>query len=245
MRRSTRRTTPYHAAVAAGFASLLVAVGTQAGSATIDAGDGSTATFEYRDDMLRINNSVDASSYAVVRDGSLYTVSLNNGQPMVIDAGAMMKGMGAMDLPAPTTTSDLDGTLISLEDTGRNETVAGIEGDVYQVRFEDASGMERSETLVLSTDKRVLEFNDAMLQMVSVAAELASTEVQEQGQDFQNRLQELNAGVLRFGDQMQIISLSGDPVPEERFALPAAPMDIRNLGSMLGNFPLPNEPDNN
>ena len=82
-----------------------------------------------------------------------------------------------------------------------------------------------------------------MYQMVNFAAEMASTQVQAQGQEFQDRLEALNAGVLRFGDQMQIISISGDAVPEERFALPAQPMDFNNLGSMLGNFAQPSEPE--
>ncbi len=232
-------------ALLTGFTALLFGGGSLAGTATIDVGDGNTATYEYRDDMLRINSSADAGSYAVFRDGSLYTVSLNDGQPMVIDAGSMMKGIGAMNLPGPSVASEFDDKLISFEDTGQDETVAGINGDVYEVRFEDSSGSQRSATLVLSTDQRVREFNAAMLRMVSTAGGLSNQPLPDRGQEFKARLDALNAGVLRYGDQMRVTRISSDAVPAERFELPAPPMNFKDLGSMLGNFPQPRQQDQN
>jgi hypothetical protein len=222
------------------LAALTAASGAQAGSATIDA-NGHQVTFEYNASMLRINNSMEASSYVVMRDGTMYTVSLAAGTPMVMDAGSMMKGMGNMpgmdSMTPPTGATDLDGRVISLTDTGDNETVAGIEGDVYELVLEEGNGNRRTETLVLSTDKRVIEFRDAMLLMVDIAAAMAPEQgidnAREQGEELEKRLRNMNAGVLRFGSQMSIAEISGDAIPAARFELPAPPMDMQGFGSML------------
>jgi len=47
------------------------------------------------------------------------------------------------------------------------------------------------------------------------------------------RLNEMDAGVLRYGSEMIVTSLSGEDIAAERFALPAAPMDMQGLGNML------------
>lgn len=204
---------------------------TQAGTATVSSGPGDTAIFEYAGDMLRINSD-QPDSYVVVRDGNLYAVSFNDGQPMVIDAGSMMKGMANM-IPQ-VIESDLDARLISLKDTGKGETVAGISGDVYELTFEDENGAEQKETLVLSTDKRALEFRDALFNMMSFAAKIADTDQPPRDDDVSKRLMALDAGVLRYGSEMTVTEISGDPVPAQRFELPAEPLDMQGLGGLFG-----------
>ncbi len=217
-------------------AALLAAPVVLAGSATLISNDGGTATFEYNDSMLRIGSDANPESYALMRDGKFYTVSVNNGQPIVIDAGSMMKGMGSMNMAPTTVTSDFDVDVLSVKDTGKNETVAGIKGDVYEIRFRDEDGQERSETMVLSKDKRVREFSDALFRMMNVAAEFASDKAMKQGQDMRSKLEELDAGVLRYGNEMRISSIDGDKVPGARFELPAQPMNLEGFGAMLGNL---------
>jgi len=225
-------------------AALVAAQGAAAGSATVDAGNGNSVTFEYNDTMLRINNSIDANSYAVMRDGTMFTVAIAEGMPIVMDAGAMMKSMGNMPgmeaINLPTDAGDLDGRVVSLKDTGRDETVAGIMGDLYELTVEDDNGQQRTETLVLSTDKRVLEFRDAMLLMVDMTASISPQqgmdEAREQGKELEARLRGLNAGVLRIGDQMSVTAITDDAIPDARFELPAKPMDLQGFGSMLGEM---------
>jgi hypothetical protein len=181
--------------------------------------------------MLRINSD-QPDSYVVVRDGNLYAVSFNDGQPMVIDAGSMMKGMANM-IPQ-VIESDLDARLISLKDTGKDETVAGINGDVYELKIEDENGAEQTETLVLSDDKRALEFRDALFNMMSFAAKIAGTDKAPKEDDISKRLLAMDVGVLRYGSEMTVTEISGDPVPAQRFDLPAEPLDMQGLGGLFG-----------
>ncbi len=204
---------------------------TMAGTAVVQSGDGGEAMFEYRGDMLRIGMG-DGQSYAIVRDGTIYAVSVEDGQTMVIDAGSVMRGFAsAATAVAP---SDLDAEVLSMDKTSRKETVAGIVGEVYEVRFRDDNGQERKAEIVLSDDPLAIEFRDALFGMMNVATEIASEKAQAQGEDMRERLDELNAGVLRYENELVLTRISGESVDAARFELPAEPMNLQGLGSMLG-----------
>jgi hypothetical protein len=183
--------------------------------------------------MLRIN-ATQNGGYALLRDGHFYTVGYNNGQAMVFDAGAMLQGFG--DMAPQAIHGDLGAEIVSLEDTGENEIVAGIDGDIYTVKFIDDSGEERSESLVLSRDRRALEFRDAMFQMMSFAETMTpgQDKAKAQSQDIRVRLNSLNAGILRYGREMTVTKISGETVADERFELPAQPLDLQGLGKLFG-----------
>ena len=202
-----------------------------AGTATIASSDGEAMTFEYRgDDLLRVG--VADESYMLVRDNTLYVVSMNNGEPMVINASSMMKGFSGMVQQAapPATTADF----VSLEKTGRAETVAGIRGDVYLLTTEE-DGRAQTRELVMSDDARAIEFRDAMFIMGHAAMEaLDDYPRPDDDKDVQKQLEAMNLGVLRVGEDMTVTSLSGDNVAAARFELPAEPMDMGGLGAMMG-----------
>jgi hypothetical protein len=209
--------------------SLTLVSAAQAGKAVVSAAEGS-AIFEYQGDSLRIG-SADISNYVVVKGGDMYVVSTQGGQPMVIDAGAMLQGMVASG--TNIAPSALSARIGDLEATGRRETVAGIDGEVYLVSFTDDQGQAQREEVVLSTDPLALEFRDALFSMASLAEQFADQQSIDTGRDLQQRLNEMDAGVLRYGSEMSVTSLSGETVAAERFALPAAPMDMQGLGNML------------
>jgi hypothetical protein len=211
-------------------AMLLLPPAASAGTATMQNADGSNAEFEYNDSMLRIGSG-DADGYTVVRDGSIYVVSLNDGQPIVMDAGSMMKGFDVSAYAAPT---DLTSEFLGLDDTGRSETVAGIKGRVYELRFKDGDGNEQSEEIVLSEDARALEFRDALFIMLEVASSLTGGDANEAGRSIQKRLSDMDAGVLRYGNDMRLTRIDGSAVDPARFELPAEPMSLEGLGGMLG-----------
>jgi hypothetical protein len=202
-----------------------------AGTATIASSDGEAMTFEYRgDDLLRVG--VADESYMLVRDNTLYVVSMNNGEPMVINASSMMKGFSGMVQQAapPATTADF----VSLEKTGRAETVAGIRGDVYLLTTEE-DGRAQTRELVMSDDARAIEFRDAMFIMGRAATDaLDDYQLPDADKDVQKQLEAMNLGVLRVGKDMTVTSLSGDSVAAARFELPAEPMDMQGLGAMMG-----------
>ena len=209
-----------------------------AGTATIRTGGSGKAIFEYSETMLRIGDG-GADGYAVVRDGSLFAVTFANGQPMVIDAGAMMRSMagaGAATGMPQMAPADLNGEFLGIDSTGRKETVAGIEGEVYILRTRDDAGQEQSDEVVLSSDKRAREFFDALYMMLGTVQDAASKQALAQGKEIKAELDKMNAGVLRFGDDMAVTAIDSDPVDATRFALPAQPMSLEGLGSMLGNM---------
>jgi hypothetical protein len=224
------RTMPstFTAAVAGGV--LLLSPLAEAGKAVVTAEGGSQAIFEYRDDMLRIGNDQN-NSYMVMREGTMYVVSLEGEQPMVFNASSMIKGMAQNTLQVAPST--LTSEFVSIKDTGRDETVAGIKGDVYEVTIRE-DGKERTDEIVLSKDKRAREFRDALFAMSTVAEDIAGKEAVEQGRDMQEKLMDMNVGVLRYADQMQVSSITGDKIDSSRFELPAEPMDMQDLGAMMG-----------
>lgn len=210
-----------------------------AGSAVLQSADGSSSTFEYNSEALRIGVADANESYAVIRDGSFYSVIQDDGRTMVIDAGSMMKGFGAMAGAAAPT--DLMAEVVSLKKTGRSETVAGIGGDVYMLRIVDENGDEQNEEIVLSTDRRARELRDAMYLMMDVASKMTSGTTPENAKDVWNRLAKLDAGVLRYGNDMVITSITSDKVDDARFELPAEPMKLDGLGSMLSGMSMGSE----
>lgn len=204
-----------------------------AGKAVLTSAQGDESVFEYQRDMLRINTEED-SNYAIVRDGSMYSVMENDGNTMVIDAGPMMQTFSAMAKGA--NPGDLAVKVISLKNTGKKETVAGIEGKVYELYFEDENGETRTEDLVLSTDRRARELRDALFLMMSTLAKHMSMGDPANAKDMLNRLEDLDSGILRFGDDMILSSISGDRIDDARFVLPAEPMNLQGLGDLLGGM---------
>ncbi len=202
--------------------------------AEVTTADDKVMTFEYQGDKLRINTP-EGEGYMVMRDGHMYVVSVSDGQPMVFDMNSAFSMFGGM--AASATPEAVEGHMISLKSTGRSETLGGMKGEVYILRFVDADGKEQSEEIVLSDDPRALGFRDAISDMAMTMSKSIDEEKfrkeMESGQEMQKELQKLNKGVLRYGDDMKIRSIKDVKVADERFALPAEPTD---LGAAMGNM---------
>lgn len=215
------------------LASPLITVKAIAGSATLSSKDGESSTFEYNDKYLRISIP-GQDGYALVRDGSIFTVMQQDGRTLVIDAGSAMKGMGAG--VASAVPGQFNSEIGSLDATGRSETIAGIKGEVYQLNFVDEDGNEQTEEMVLSDDPRALEFRDGLFLMVGVAANLTSDGNTDNTKSIQKALGEMNSGILRYGQEMVVTAIDGDTVDASRFELPAEPLNLQGIGAMLGSM---------
>lgn len=213
---------------------LLAALPALAGTATITAGDeGQSMTFEYAgDDLLRMSTSED--TYMLVRDNTLYIVGNEGGEPMVFNASSMMRGFsGMMQQAAPAATTN---EFVSLEATGRTETVAGIEGEVYLLTMRE-EGEERTEDVVMSDDERAIEFRDALFMMArATMAALDNPESKANSEEMEARLRDTGMGILRVGQEMTVSRITGERVAAARFELPAEPMDMQGLGAMMGSM---------
>ncbi|MFK8043803.1 hypothetical protein [Congregibacter sp.] len=211
----------------------LLAFDATAGSATVASKDGQSSTFEYSDKYLRISIP-GQDGYALVRDGSIYTVMQQDGRTLVIDAGSAMKGMGA---GVPTAVpAQFNSEIGSLDKTGRSETVAGIKGEVYQLNYVDENGNEQSEEMVLSDDPRALEFRDGLFLMIGVASQLTSEGTEDSTASIQKALSDIDSGILRYGQDMTVTEINSDGVDPSRFELPAEPLNLQGIGAMLGSM---------
>lgn len=216
------------AGIALGLAASFAA---QAGTATVIAGEGEQSmTFEYAsNDLMRMSTSED--SYLLVRDNTLYIVGNEGGEPMVFNASSMMRGLsGMIQQAAPAATTN---EFVSLEETGRSETVAGIVGDVYLLTvLED--GSKRTDEVVMSGDARAIDFRNALFMMArATMTALDDPDAAANSKELEARLRDTGLGILRVGDEMTVSEISGDKVAAARFELPAEPMDMQGLGAMM------------
>ncbi|PLW82175.1 hypothetical protein CWI75_10325 [Kineobactrum sediminis] len=190
---------------------------------------GNRTTFEYEGDKLRINSD-DQQGYMIMRDRKLYVVTEDQGEFAVIDLSQAMSMFGGFAKAAVPDMTDV--RVESLQATGRKETLAGIQGEVYLLKFTDHEGKAQQTEMTLSPDPRALGFRDAINRM---ATNLAGLLDQQQSSDhLQGQLTSRNLGVLRYGTDMQVSTIDATVVDPARFVLPAEPTDMSGLGKMFG-----------
>ncbi|MDO8861857.1 hypothetical protein Q6D67_09105 [Haliea sp. E1-2-M8] len=216
------------------YPALLLTLGLGAGPASADIAqvvnaEGDKMTFEYQGDQLRIDMNKD-KNYMLVRGEEIYAVTDNDGEIMVIDVKQTLSMFGNM---AQSAIPDMAAVNVeSLEATGRSETVAGIQGEVYKLTYTDQEGKRQQSDLVLSADRRAMGFRDAVHRMAST---LSSMLAQQGTHDrLQAQLAAQNLGVLRYGEDMRVTAITETQVADARFVLPAEPTDLSGLGGLFG-----------
>ncbi|MEQ8802825.1 hypothetical protein [Haliea sp.] len=216
------------------YPALLLALGLSAGPASADIAEvvdaeGNRMSFEYEGDQLRINMNQE-NSYMLVRGEQIYAVTDNDGEIMVIDVKQTLSMFGNM---AQSAIPDMAAVNVeSLEATGRSETVAGIPGEVYNLKYTDQEGRRQESDMVLSSDRRAMGFRDAVHRMAST---MSSMLAQQGTHDrLQAQLDGMNLGVLRYGEDMRVTAITETQVADARFVLPAEPTDLSGLGGLFG-----------
>lgn len=162
----------------------------------------------------------DGYGYSVVREGKLYSVMRMDGQWMVLEAGEMVEGLAAMvleDMP------ELQVRSAKIDKAGGSETVAGIRGDLYRLTVVDGNGDTETSELVLTSDSLVTELT-----------QIANS--WDQGGVAGARSEKLMAamprgkrGMLRWGDQFELVSISTEAPDAGLFELPAKPQSMAEM----------------
>ncbi|GAB3276330.1 hypothetical protein [Parahaliea aestuarii] len=223
-------------ALACGITLALGSTIASADIAEVTTEDGEVMTFEYEGNQLRINAGANGEGYMLLRDEKMYVVNYNEGKPMVFDLGSAFRMFGQM--AASATPNTVESKVISLKATGASETLGGIKGEVYELRFVDHEGRERQDTMVLSSDPLAIGFRDAIENMANtIASNLDEEDIKQQveaSEKLQQQLADLDKGVLRYGKDMQVRSIKDTTVDAQRFVLPAEPTDLG--GMMSGMF---------
>ncbi len=205
---------------------VIAAAGVADSTLTYDTGD-DRLIVESRGDDVRMGPASGDDGYVLLKDGAVYAVSTTGDGPLVIDLGAMMQSFSAMMPPgmAEEAFGDAaaDGPPPKVTRTGRNETHAGVKGEVVTLTMPDG---ERSE-VVLTDDpdvsagfvafQRVAESLVADMPPGMGGAPMIVPQV-TLGEEL------ARSGVLRVEDTMTLIAIDRTAPDAARFALPAQPI---------------------
>lgn len=209
------------------------------GKATLESSDGQQrlqSTLEYDGrGALRMTAGQDPNQYLLHRDGKVYSVFSQDGTPLVVEMGAMLKTLGGM-AQQNAGQQPLAGDVAEfrdLRDTGRTETVAGIKGRVHELSYVDSQGRARTESLVLSSDGRARELTQTLFAFGEAMAAAAATAEPAGSRRLETEIVGGNQGVLRFGTQFRVLAFDGSTPSAARFELPAAPTQMPDLGGMM------------
>ncbi|MFA7437761.1 hypothetical protein [Castellaniella sp.] len=199
-----------------------------AGTATVvdrTSGSGETMKLAWQDDgSLRIN--VDAENpdeFMLIRDGKVYAVAFEDGAPLVMEVSGMLKAMGGMLQNGLGADQPLPADIASVEPTGQTETVAGLPGRVYRITAVDADGERTSVEAVLTDDARAAEMTRVFM------TGILSLFGQGQADDFLAALPADGKGMLRYGSDYALGSISGQAPHADQFELPAPPVDLAEM----------------
>jgi hypothetical protein len=196
-----------------------------------------------RIDMSMAGMPANVKGWQVMRDGKIYSVTVTDGQTMVIEMGGMMKMMGnaigTQGLQGADTLGDVQ-EFHSLKPTGRRETVAGVNGEVFLLDYRPGNGQRQQTEVVLSDQRTVREMTEAMLSYGKVLSTAMGNTEPEGSSRVEAEFKLRQLGMLRFGDQLKAVRVSSQAPSAQRLELPAAPISfpqIPGLANMGGTKP--------
>ncbi|HHJ13170.1 MAG TPA: hypothetical protein ENJ79_02170 [Gammaproteobacteria bacterium] len=185
-------------------------------------------------DRLRVSHE---GGYTLYRDGHVYMVHASNGKPEVYDLQAMMQQMQGMQPGGGAVQGGFGETLVKARKTGRTEVVAGLRGEVHEVTVRWEKGEETRE-LVLSRDPAVVELTRAWIGMLT----RISPDTDGSEESLESYLVRHKAGLLRFGDDMRLVSLDRTEPDPALFELPAPPRQMPDLRQRMPAGAAPSYP---
>ena len=206
-----------------------------AGSATIKNGD-DVSRMSWQDPQTVRTDTATEDAYMVLRDGKTYLVStqIDSGMPPVMEVGDMVQGLAdALDEDgALTSPSARTPRIESVRKTGRTETVAGIQGDVYDVTLVDDQGETSHQSMVLTSDALATEMTAAYF---AISGSIVGT---ERVAEFTDALPARQRGLLRLGDDIVVQAISSAAPAADTFELPAEPV---NFGDLMKELMAPSQ----
>lgn len=188
-------------------------------TAVYDLGGGDQLRVEYLD-AANFRVGTDAENYQLMLDGRLYAVA----QGQVIDVekvSRQIRAVGADTFLAGLlgdATSDVP-TDISVRPLGRQETVAGYTGDVYEAVARTSNGEQRAD-LVVTDDANLKAVQDALMKVAKDAVAAVGAESSAYTRPLQQVEQQGLGGLLRYGEDLRLVSLDHTPIPAGRIRLP-------------------------
>lgn len=192
-----------------------------AGTATLQTGQ-DVSTMSWQDSRTVRFDTPKSEGYMLVQGDKVYVVQTQGGGPQVMEVGAMMQGFAQAAQGKAGQKAGAD-KLESVKATGRKETVAGIVGEVYELRLTNVKGQTRSTDAVLTGHPLVVEMTAAYM---GLSAGLAGAKAVAQ---FKDGLPAGKTGLLRMGIDMKVQAISSDAPAATAFKLPAKPVTMQNM----------------
>ncbi len=201
---------------------------TAGGTATVESPRGDKTEIAWREPTSVRMGMPNQSAYMLVREGRLYSVQTARGRTMVMDMTAMGSRIPGGAAPSGVASAT---ALVEMRPTGRRETLAGVEGEVYRVTWRNSEGREQTDVAVLSRDDLAVELTRAFHQFSRAQAKASG---QSAPDAMGEALVERGLGILRFSDRLQVAELSGEAPPASAFELPAEPMRMPDMPAGRG-----------
>jgi hypothetical protein len=203
------------------------------GTAVLEAGIGAnrvSSTIEFTGGNMRMGASMPGfNGYMVMTDTGIYSVTTRMGRPMVLNLGAMMSLLGGMAeemmQSQGLSLNNGIGQITEITDAGRDESVAGISGRVYNLTYVDDRGNPQTEELVLGRDANLRELTETLATWSRMMAAYLSVDLGDYQAVMDNLLQ-YGDGILRLGSGYRLASLDINAPDSSRFRLPAAPQQM-------------------
>lgn len=164
---------------------------------------------------IRMNMS--QGQFLLKQGDDIYSVSGSDAQGYT---AISLNSIAAVSFGSQDNTSTGEDPEFSLVNTGKTETVAGFEGNVFVLTYRQDGKKMRSE-LVLSKDPQLAQVRSALMSMTSTWAKMAGANMSA-ADSFAQTSSELNqyGGLLRQDNSMVLLSLSQQDMPDDYYALP-------------------------
>ncbi len=202
------------------------------GRATIIS-DGSEATIEFSQNQMLRMDSPDGEGYMLLRDRKLYTVINQGGSMMVFDMAAAMSMMGDQAQSESFWDNEI-AEIKSFEATGSQETIAGIQGDVFEMVALHTDGETVTTEVVVTENEAVAELTHAMYAMAEVLIAAVNEAPPAAFHEMKSLVIDQGLGVLRQGNDFSVATIDAKAPNPARFELPAEPMELPSMGNFGG-----------
>lgn len=182
-------------------------------------GNDQTLKVSYRD-TNHIRMDVGAEGYMLVSDEKVYMVTRSDGKWTAMDMDEMAGMMKLFGQKAPDKTGRSVGET-RFETTGRKETIAGYEGEVYRVIYTDSSGKASEQEVVLSNHPDVKELNQSWIALASRMAQIMDRNAADELKHATQAAREQGiGGMLRSGEDMILQNLKRTSLKASHYKLP-------------------------
>lgn len=184
--------------------------------ATYKYSDGTMVTIVTRDrEHVRMDTS--PTSYTLLSNGKVYSVTCEDGQCRAMDMSAMMNSGVASMFGGGDDGADTEYD-VRYRKTGKIETVAGYKGSVYEAEVYEQGKLTSREEMVLSKHSNIKKLTEGWIAM-------AEAMTQAMGDSFDDSLEEAKklgyGGMLRYGDSMTLSKLSIKNLDSSYYRLPS------------------------